>query len=458
MPKYIKIILAILYTFLGFLLIFYFAPLFQWEEYSDTLFLVPFSGFSILLTILLDIYYFERRIPKPPVLFRYLIFFLIWSSAIFAWFMNTNKDLELFNSILTTSGVIIAVIGFAIRNLVSDFFSGITIGMEAPFTIGEWIELSSGESGQVVEMNWRSTKLVTLENIMISIPNSILGTLSIRNYNRPNHFFRVQIEITLDYDVPRQKAERILLGSANEVKSLRNRYRDPDLRIKEFSDRGVVWILRFWVDEFAKKSGIIYEVQKNILRNLRLANTVVPPKKFNISRSQNQRSLEKEIKSLLTGLEIFEDLETREIDYLVEHSRKHFFSAKETIVSQGDTGSSLYLVAEGLLGVNILHENGKEIEVASLSSGNFFGEMSLLTGAERSASVYAIIDSIVYEIPKSALEPFLENDRKLLNKISDTLAKRKLQNLDQSQFQSESIEQVSKTYLSRIVKFFNLKQ
>tara|TARA_B100000676_G_scaffold263760_1_gene275700 strand:- start:24 stop:692 length:669 start_codon:yes stop_codon:yes gene_type:complete len=98
---------------------------------------------------------------------------------------------------LTTSGIIIAVIGFALRNLIADVFTGIALGLERPLKIGDWIEFDEGAPGRVVEINWRAARLVTMDEVSVVVPNSQLATAAFRNYSTPQEYWRDEFDIVL---------------------------------------------------------------------------------------------------------------------------------------------------------------------------------------------------------------------------------------------------------------------
>jgi small-conductance mechanosensitive channel len=104
--------------------------------------------------------------------------------------------------IVATGGVLVAIIGFALQAMISDVFSGIALNVERPFRIGDWIEMESGEAGEVIEINWRATRLVTINGEAITIPNGALPGRSFINYYAPKRPFRVHKTICLDYSPP----------------------------------------------------------------------------------------------------------------------------------------------------------------------------------------------------------------------------------------------------------------
>lgn len=77
--------------------------------------------------------------------------------------------------LVTTSGVAVAVIGFALRNIISDLFSGLALGIDAPYRIGDWIETAEGSAGRVTELSWRTTRLLTRDGVALVVPNGLIA-------------------------------------------------------------------------------------------------------------------------------------------------------------------------------------------------------------------------------------------------------------------------------------------
>ena len=167
---------------------------------------------------------------------------------------------------LTTSGIIIAVIGFALRNLISDVFTGIALGLERLLKIGDWIEFDQGEPGRIVEINWRASRLVTADEISVVVPNSQLATAAFRNYSTPQKYWRDKFDIVLPYDVTYRQAERILLSAVAQVPDSANIPRKPDVLIGDYLERGTTWRLRYWVPDYSRLAVTRYEIKRNVLQ------------------------------------------------------------------------------------------------------------------------------------------------------------------------------------------------
>ena len=114
------------------------------------------------------------------------------------------------------------------------------------------------------------------------------------------------------------------------------------------------------------------------------------------------------IGELLHRTGLFAALEGDELATLTQHTNMLQLRPGRRVVQQGEAGSSLYIIAEGLLKVRIKFENGSDSKVATVGPGDFFGEMSLLTGTPRSATVITATDAVIYQIDKTQMEPILK--------------------------------------------------
>ncbi len=422
-------------------------------------------GATLLCIRLLNRFYLSgtygyKRKYELPILFKNMIFLAIWLASAVLWMIIKVDDFMSYMGLFTTSSVMLAIIGFAVRNLVADFFAGITLGIEMPFYIGEWIEPEPDVVGRVVELNWRSTQILTRDNITINVPNSRLASVSLRNYNRPDPYFRVSFEIILDYDVTSYQAERLLLGAVNEVEQIKKAPRKADLRVKSFDKDGIIWLVRFWIDDYAQEDYTRYLVQKNVLRNLHFANIEIPTQRLSLVR-QNPNTIDRALLHLLGALEIFRHLSEAELKLLAQQTIRSVVPASGLIFRQGDAGMSLFVISEGLVSVSVKDAKGQHHEVAALRAGTFFGETSLLTGEPRSATATAAVDTALFEISKEALGSILEQNRMLVHQLGEVMAKRQMATATHmirinEEDQRALLEQKTKGCINKILCYFNM--
>ena len=358
------------------------------------------------------------------------------------------------SGVMTTSGVFIAIVGFALRNMISDLFTGIALGIERPFGYGDWIQLNDGTVGRVVEMNWRSTRLLTREEISVVIPNSELALTTFKNYSKPERAWRDEFDILLSHSVTAHQAERILLSAVSQVPEITAVNKPPEIRITEYNENGTIWQVRFWVPDYASMSRLRYEVQKAVLRNMHYAGLDIPPERVLVQAPTEEDSDTRF--TFLRGVDLFDELSDDEIRKLMANMNERLHLRDESIVREGDAGDSLFIVKEGLLDVNI-GTDGESITVAHLVPGSFFGEMSLLTGDPRHATVITHVDSVVYEIKQQDFEVILRARPEIARTLSEVLTERQSRNRI-SQQQSTAVIESENSLMERILGFFSLNQ
>jgi CRP-like cAMP-binding protein len=158
---------------------------------------------------------------------------------------------------------------------------------------------------------------------------------------------------------------------------------------------------------------------------------------------------------------LFECLADSQIDSLVEQSRVNHFGRGERLIREGAEGDSMFVLLRGTAEVSI-SRNGTSIPVASLGAGDCFGEMSLLTGERRTATVRAETDCHVMEISKPVMAEVLRDSPDCLERLSELLARRKMENEGvlreaASQAQNETKErEYTASFLHRLRTFFEL--
>lgn len=308
-------------------------------------------------------------------------------------------------ALVTTSGVVVAVLGFSLREFIADIFAGVCINMERPYALGDWLEVPpANQAGKVVEINWRATRMVTLDGVTVVVPNGLMARSKFLNFSAPRRSFRVCAAVTLDFDLPVERARRLMAVAVRSTTGVLPEPA-PDIQVEGFFDHGVRYLVRFWVPDYEPMVAIRGEVLTNVHRHLRLGGVPLRHGRqdLTIARVATEApDLDGRRVSVLRHVELFraltvEDLELLSRDLTVRHD-----AAGSVIVLAGDTGGSLFVVVEGLLEVR-----GERGVLASLGPGDVFGEMSFLTGAPRSATVVAATEAVLFEIFDRQVRPIL---------------------------------------------------
>jgi hypothetical protein len=330
-------------------------------------------------------------------------------------------------ALVTTSGVAIAIIGFALRDMIASLFAGVALNLERPYQIGDWIEVEGSGVGQVLEVGWLTTRAVTRDGIGIVIPNAKLAAAPFRNYSQPAAAWRDSIAITLDYQLAGERVERILLAAMDAVPQVAAQRQRPDVKIERVDEWGVRWLARYWVSDYGAMPETRYAVQRSVLHHLHHAGIVIPYPRHDLFLARMpERGLDhrRHLDALLARNEVFADLSEDELRRLAAAARPHVCRAGVPIVRAGDEGASLFVVVEGLLRVLRPLPEGGEVEVDRMAPGSAFGEFSLLTGAPRSATVVPLGEAVIYEITKEDLAPILQAHPELAERLSGILAQR----------------------------------
>jgi len=407
-----------------------------------------------VLVIRLGHVYAQHRLGhRPPRLVRQIIALTTWTVAVGAggailWDIPVG-------SLMTTSGLLVAVIGLALKNMLSDLFNGISL----PVKVGDWVEIA-GAKGRVIEISWRATKLVSTDHVVVVVPNTQFITNTVRNFTSERGYFRDHIKVTLPMTVTAYQASRILLGAATQVDTIASLPEPPEARIAGFNEQGVEWDLVYSIPDVGMSNKLRHRVQRSLMRDFFLSGIELPAAHVEIHQPAVVRSNEPHTNEVvfLRLIDLFCTLTEGELRKICDQMKPRLLEGGMPVVRQGEMGDSLYIVHEGLLKVTIETDNGVT-EVGRIRPGQFFGEMSLMTGAPRSATVTPMVDSKAYEISREVLAPVLRDRPEVAALMSEVLAERQIANapkLENGAAQMDQRETLSQQILSGIISFFRL--
>jgi small-conductance mechanosensitive channel/CRP-like cAMP-binding protein len=361
---------------------------------------------------------------------------IVTSAIIFAVIMSVcgfvfNAPLS---GLIAGSSVLAAVIGLAITRMISDVFSGVALSVERAYNIGDWMEVemrsrpSGSMIGKVVEINWRATRLHTKADEIIVIPNSEMGRTKFINFSIPERHYREEVQVALSHNIGPERAKRILMAALLSTPGVM-KDPEPQIILKKFEQRGVLWCLWFWVRDFAESTQVKKVVHENVLKYLQVAGIDLSYNRVDqrlVSAEDGKREEDSAKVELIRCIKLFEIMGEANILRIAGAMQRKRYAAKEFIVKQDEEGSSLFIVEEGLVNILVRDAEGFNKWVDHIHPGGFFGEIALLTGEPRTASVQAETEVICYEIDKEVLAPIFQESPELLEKISAVMATRKI--------------------------------
>jgi small-conductance mechanosensitive channel/CRP-like cAMP-binding protein len=373
--------------------------------------------------------------------------------------------------IWATSGAVGIVLGIALRSIILDVFTGLSINFDRSYRIGDWVEIVDRVPrrirGKVLEINWRTTRLDTDDGRILIVPNSRMGEAILSNLSLQNEVVEFDTRFVLDFSVPRERALRVLLAGVMAARGPKGPLAAsplPKVRVSGVTEIGVEYRITYWHHIETPSESVGRDVVvRSVLRHLANAGlSPAYPKRDTFHADMPSRQLEHDSVDdrchLLGELEIFASLEPAQLKLVATQMQLRRFPAGDTLMRQGDPGRSMLVLAEGLCEVWISSEESLR-QIAVIEPGEFVGEMSLITGERRSATVKATTDVVAYEVASEQLAPILAEQPQLYEAISQMVAERRLRTnarlaqLDADQ-QSEEIRSASAQILDRMRSFF----
>ncbi len=344
--------------------------------------------------------------------------------------------------LVTASGATAVILGIALQAVIQDMFSGLAINLDGAYAIGDYLTIYSDQMpepvyGCVVSISWRSTFIALDDGRRLMIPNHMATANPVMNHSRPREPKRLSVEISLDNRVPADRVIDMLLGEA--FKTSRHtglsRFPEPSVILSKLSADAAIYEVRFFAHpDQIEPSAARALMLRAMLDIAQLNDLPMPVMQVEMGEKPDLAVVldEEEIAAGIARADLFSKvLNEGHIRTLMEHSTVHEWPTGTELMKQDDPPSSAFLILEGAASVTLRGpDGGASQEAAILATGNIVGEMSLMTGSPRSATVTALTRMRVLEIPKDAIEAILEKSPELAERFSRVLVERQRQNQD----------------------------
>lgn len=400
---------------------------------------------------------FRLKRIDAPTLIRNIFTIVVFTILFLIAFTFLFPDVPL-GSLFTTSAIFGVILGLALQDTLGNFFAGISLQADRPFQVGDVIVVGAERHTGVVEgISWRAIKVRTFQNHIVLIANSNAARAPIEVCPRDNLNARIVFFNTLYSDSP-AKTIHVVREAVREAENVSPRV-PPIVRIRNLGDNGVDYEVKYWLEDYAKYNDTDALVRQRIWYAFRRAglNFAFPTRTVHVERPSRAAQRDGDggaVVERLSAVDIFAPLSVEETGMLAQAATRHVFAPGEMVIRAGDPGSSMFVVHNGKVRVQV-NENGRPRTVATLNEGDFFGEMALFTGEPRTANVVALEETEVLEIGHAAMKRVFDTNPDLVESLSFIIAERR-QGLASQADASAPETDPSAGLLSSIKRFFGL--
>ncbi|WP_375512497.1 cyclic nucleotide-binding domain-containing protein [uncultured Nostoc sp.] len=383
------------------------------------------SLFNVILFEEAEANTWRARMPKLLIDLSRLFLVLVGSAIVLAavW----GADLA---GLATGLGVSSIVIGLALQDTLGSIMSGIALLLERPFSVGDWLRVGNSEDqaieGQVIDINWRSVRLLTLQRQVIVVPHQFIGKEIIHNYSQPERIYNQRINIGFSYDSPPNLVKQVLQSTALATQGILAEP-EPESKTTSYEETAIIYEVEFFIENFEDVEQILdrfmtriwYAAQRNNLTLYRYRY------EYAVEAAKSADSASSKL-AHLHSIPGFMPLarEEKNLDDLAKGSILQQFGAGEKVIRQGEPGKALYIIIAGQALVTVTNEFGMDLEVMTILRGEFFGEMALFTGEASPVSITAVDDLQVLVIYSDAVNLMIERQPSLGREIGQIIEAR----------------------------------
>lgn len=417
-------------------------------------------GLAVFHRLFWEMWFERHQRSKAPKFLSQVVGLIVFIAAVLVT-LGGIYDISIQGAVLGST-VVVGIIGFAMQDLLGNIIAGIGIEIGKPFRVGDWL-IVDNKRVEVMEVNWRSTRCRDNDHVYYDIPNRHIVGTTIINLTYPDRVHGIRIQVGFEYKVPPNQVKDCLKHAALTAAGVLATP-EPRVFLRDFGESAIIYEIRFWMEDESRFNPICDAVRTNIWYEAQRAGLRIP---FPIRTLQIERSKQEPTDALaiahtsLRRQPFLQLLAPSQLDRLLADARLLRFGRGENIIEQGDEGRSMFILVHGQAEV-FVKVGAAEKHVATLRDGDYCGEMSLLTGEARNATVQARTDCEMWEIGKDTLGEILAENQELLEKLSDILARRKMEvdGIIESSMSEQEKTQTAARYkegfLQRLYGFFEL--
>lgn len=348
----------------------------------------------------------KRQTDQIPKLVEALIYVAMLLIAIGSFMWRQGYS---FTGVWVSTGVAAGVLGLALQRTLSDLLAGISLGVESPFRIGDWVELPDDNLvGQVVDLNWRATRLRGWDNATLVVPNGKMASATLKNYHDDQHLYGPWYFVNIPAEVSPRFACALLLDAAMRCDSVL-KFPNPVVRLADANKvpySYMVWVhLRNYPTVFRARE----ELYREIHLGLQEAGIGIAPEitEMRTRRASPTVAEPPTVALALRSLDVAGALGDEDLTQLAARSQYRYCDFGELILTEGGESSAFYVIAGGLVDSRIRLPDGASKVVETLGPGKHFGMVQMLTTEPNFLEVVAKTDVTLIEIDLEAVRDLI---------------------------------------------------
>jgi small-conductance mechanosensitive channel len=376
-------------------------------------------------------------------------------------------------NLFTTSALITAVVALSLQDTLGNILGGLALQTDRSVQVGDWVRIENSV-GRVVEIGWRQTSIETNDWETIVVPNSVLVKNRFlvlgRRTGQPMQHRRwvpFYVDVVHSPELVIDAVQRSLRSMEIDNVALKPA---PQCFLLELAENPARYAVSYWLTDLTAMNPTDSSIRVQTYLALKRAGIAIalPARNVSVTKETKQRRQmrrEQEIAQRMVALrtvDMFRGLGPDELNALAERLQPAPYLKGDVLVRQGAEARRLYIVVEGRADVVVASERGERAKVAELGPGDFFGEMGLMTGEPRTATVVATTAMQCYRLDKDAFRELLVARTDVAEQISEVLAKRRAEldatreNLD-AEAAASRMNETRHVIRQKIWQFFGLQ-
>jgi small-conductance mechanosensitive channel/CRP-like cAMP-binding protein len=436
-------------------------------------FLAVLIAINLAAALIFDVALRVVRLRAPDILHD----LVVGSTYVLALVWLMHRSGVNLASIVATSAVATAVIGLSLQSTLGSVIGGVALQIDDSLNEGDWVEFDNKIQGEVKQIRWRHTVFETRDWDTLIVPNSQLLNQTLRVLGKREGCSR-QHRMWVHFNVDYRTAPREVIHVVDQALSAPIPYvsRDPqpstvclDL-VQEQNQSSARYATRYWLTDMWRTDSTSSAVRERIHAALRRAQIplAIPAATLFVSNEdvarveRKQRKAVAHVRDGLVQIELFKSLSEEELDQLARAVKVAPFAAGEVVTRQDAKAHWLYVLTNGQVEIRVNLPDGSNNRVHTLTAPDFFGEMALITGGRREASVIALSDCECLRVDRSAFGALLERRPEIAREVAEVLAQRRValdaarEHLD-AESRNMRVEGERSRILTAVQDFFGLR-